>query len=780
SGAPLYELDGSPEVGGFASFRQMANGRKVKKTGDMPSDINYEESVTGRVHTGLLNLDLVGGFIDVNRDDVLQFRGTSDITLKIYDHHVFANTRDEPVQIITVRLNEGRAPIPDLVTRGSYQVRYTAANGSTVYHPAIQAPRWWAFNTDGILGRDNGAVAGDSLSGRFYTWPDVSKLGLYINNPTSAVHLGAQRLPGAKSLLYTKSAGNFSDVQLLPHSTLTLNPLARIAYGPKSDGTGSWNEPWHYGTDTLRTLQPTTGDARLITAKKVVTPSDWSPHRLWNDEDEYLAHNFSSYNASNEPGFDRGTSVNSTTGDNTVRALPQKVTADPARSPDVPFTDVAARAVQKYYDFDDSDPGGRIGPFINKADEGNYSVGDIKFTDWTDKRRWRTTYFRADSGERYASATGSYFTPNRMVPSAVVMGSLPSYVWGNKSESGAWTNLLFRPYLSYPSQETGSAFNSASTHPGEESPPDHYLLDLFWMPVVEPYAISEPLSTAGKINLNYQIMPFTHIRRATGLHAAMKGELMAAMPNSDYDLSKSVKTSWRGTSGSTPPLFRSEASAGESKYWHHEIVVDRFKPESKLWWQQNINERVQGTLREFEERFNFGVGDSGGTLPAGFRGGLFRTTSQICEVHLIPSPVSGSSNDTNISASDVSNYSSRLDNLAKFWGQHCSTGDNTRERPYANLYQKFTTRSNTFRVHVRAQSIRKALRSVAANTFDPNLDTVSAEFRGSFLLERYIDQADLAAAKDEVNYAEASDPLSKKPLENYYRFRVIESKRFAP
>ena len=31
------------------------------------------------------------------------------------------------------------------------------------------------------------------------------------------------------------------------------------------------------------------------------------------------------------------------------------------------------------------------------------------------------------------------------------------------------------------------------------------------MPFVEPYLISEPLSTAGRVNLNYQIAPFSYI-----------------------------------------------------------------------------------------------------------------------------------------------------------------------------------------------------------------------------------------------------------------------------
>jgi hypothetical protein len=54
--------------------------------------------------------------------------------------------------------------------------------------------------------------------------------------------------------------------------------------------------------------------------------------------------------------------------------------------------------------------------------------------------------------------------------------------------------------------------------------PDHLMLDLFWMPAVEPYAISDSFSTAGKINLNYQIQPFTYIDRNTALVCLMKPE----------------------------------------------------------------------------------------------------------------------------------------------------------------------------------------------------------------------------------------------------------------
>ena len=48
-------------------------------------------------------------------------------------------------------------------------------------------------------------------------------------------------------------------------------------------------------------------------------------------------------------------------------------------------------------------------------------------------------------------------------------------------------------------------------------------MDLFWMPEVEPYAISDCFSTAGKINMNYQIVPFTYITRNTALYCLIHG-----------------------------------------------------------------------------------------------------------------------------------------------------------------------------------------------------------------------------------------------------------------
>src|SRR6476619_3056320 len=102
-----------------------------------------------------------------------------------------------------------------------------------------------------------------------------------------------------------------------------------------------------------------------------------------------------------------------------------------------------------------------------------------------------------------------------------------------------WQTLLF-----HPDRESGT------THPVAKSPPDHLLLDLFHLPVVEPYAISEPFSTAGKINMNYVIAPFgyakgdegtnpgttnkrSYLRRDTGLRGVLKSTKLMAVRTSE-------------------------------------------------------------------------------------------------------------------------------------------------------------------------------------------------------------------------------------------------------
>jgi uncharacterized protein (TIGR02600 family) len=296
-------------------------------------------------------------------------------------------------------------------------------------------------------------------------------------------------------------------------------------------------------------------------------------------------------------------------------------------------------------------------------------------------------------------------------------------------------------------------------------------MDLFWMPVVEPYAVSEPFSTAGKVNINYQIVPFNHIRRATGIHAVLKGEMIKAVPTTDapnYNVMPG-STKFLEADGYTyrqpwTDLGANQVSGANLKRWHRQIDIEkRTDPTTAV---------VTGTLSQFENRFNFiqAAGEADMAPPPALAG-LFRTASQICEVHLLPQKITGGDGaDTGGSGSyKVSEMSS------VFWAARRLTGDNVRERPYANIYGKITTQSNTFRVHFRAQALKKA-RSSTKNTFNPDVDAVLTDYRGSALIERRIDPSDSRIP----DYGASLSPVGLPPLDDFYRFRVLEMKRFMP
>lgn len=356
-------------------------------------------------------------------------------------------------------------------------------------------------------------------------------------------------------------------------------------------------------------------------------------------------------------------------------------------------------ASQRFGDFDEA-PGTLInGPFINKPDEGSLyrdNVGSAYFgRDWM-----------------YAETNRNYFSPNRMIPSPGMFGSLPRGV----KRQRPWETLLFRPDI------TNDIHQS---HPGSgPGIPDHVLLDFFWMPVVEPYAISEPFSTAGKINLNYQILPFRHIRRATGLHALLKEEKVMAIPTDDAGWSVNGN--------------RREAHG--------------------FFWNRDLD--VNATLRDFDKKF-----ESENTL--------FRSASQICEMHLVPEVEPASRRPDPATFRDGN--SDNQERMNDFWLAHRATGDNLRERPYTNLYSRLTTQSNTWRVHYRVQTLKKS-RGSEFDQFDSTMDSVVGEKRGSAIIERYIDPRD----PDLPDYAAASDPLSLPPLDKFYRYRIVNAQTFAP
>jgi hypothetical protein len=101
------------------------------------------------------------------------------------------------------------------------------------------------------------------------------------------------------------------------------------------------------------------------------------------------------------------------------------------------------------------------------------------------------------------------------------------------------------------------------------------------------------------------------------------------------------------------------------------------------------------------------------------------------------------------------------------------TGDNTRESPYNQLYPRLTTKSNIYQVHYRVQVLKKA-RSTAAAEWNEETDTITAEQRGSAIIERYLDPND-SSLPDFI-----AKPDQDGSLDDHYRFRVIGRKTFTP
>jgi hypothetical protein len=106
---------------------------------------------------------------------------------------------------------------------------------------------------------------------------------------------------------------------------------------------------------------------------------------------------------------------------------------------------------------------------------------------------------------------------------------------------------------------------------------------------------------------------------------------------------------------------------------------------------------------------------------------------------------------------------------------HSITGDNLREKPYGDLYPRLTTKSNTYTVHMRVQTLRKKPGPNHA-VWDEVSDQVTSEYRGSSTIERYIDPHDPRFDGNHPDYID----VDKKSLEPAYRFRVVNSKRFQP
>lgn len=349
------------------------------------------------------------------------------------------------------------------------------------------------------------------------------------------------------------------------------------------------------------------------------------------------------------------------------------------------------------------------GSYPNKVDEGN----TVFFYTRQGVPKGILPYFGT---EQYQESGPAHFSPNRQVPSAVMFGSLPSRVIAQNP----WETLLFCPNP------------AGAKHRGMiEMPKDHLLLDLFHMPVVEPYAISEPFSTAGKINPNYQLAPFTYIQRTTAFRAALHALRVTAIPVGDAPSYKNAPVN-----NTNPPK-------------NYRLLVDR-----------------DATVAAIDNFFETNKTDP--------NGGFFKSASQICERFIYPAGVV--SPGTKPSAAETE--------ITKFWDQNILTGDNLREKPYADLYPRLTTKSNTYTVHFRVQTLRQRPRAAAGDyaKWEEGKDGLLGEYRGSTTIERYVDPQDRRFDKTDPETTAKNDfvDVEKDSLEAAYRFRIVLSKKFSP
>lgn len=421
--------------------------------------------------------------------------------------------------------------------------------------------------------------------------------------------------------------------------------------------------------DVVRTVLPRHGDYRIVAGQADVPSNLFVKHPAYDDLNKQVASNLSN---SNNPPAEQGSDVSG-----------KYFSTLSYTGVDIPSNAALVDRPESTGDVDNSLPGCVDGAFVNKPDEGNIfrnTPADIPY--------FSNTESQTDPGS-------TFFSPSRMMPSPGMFGSLPTGVKAGKP----WQTLLFRPQV---------------THPGAASPKDYLLLDLFWMPVVEPYAISDRFSTAGKINLNYQIIPFTYITRNSALQALLKSEKVGVVKNSDYATFKwNVKTA-------LPP-----GTVAESRY-----PIDNDQ-----------------TLTQFQTKFT--------------NGEVFKSAAEICDIHIVPKMTPA------VTAASMA---------STFWAGAIATGENLRERIYTTLYPRLTTKSNTYTIHYRTQSLKKVPGS-NAGVWTEGKDVITGEYRGSTTIERFIDPNSTAIP----DYAASPTSIpSRKTLDQFYKWRVVESRQFAP
>jgi hypothetical protein len=446
------------------------------------------------------------------------------------------------------------------------------------------------------------------------------------------------------------------------------------------------------------------GDLRLGASRKIVPSSYYAPRdpAVWGTATRWV-HAFNTGHGDNNHlyGFStsRGVLAKGSEGvthtNNKYQILPSGIKGVTMKDGQNGDWD---RGISKHMD----------GAFGNKVDEGN-----VYFEYTNNTVSYRVPYFRG----RGIEETGqSFFSPNRQLSSPVMFGSLPTGVQSGKP----WQTLLFRPD------------RSTTPHPGASIPEDHLLLDFFHLPIVEPFAISEPFATSGKVNLNYVMAPFGYLTiPGKNLPRSRPGTGTAA-PTSYIHRDTALRGVLRSTKIMAVP-----AAAGS--YAHIEQCL-----QDGTKYRFDIDE--DETIAHIQKRL------------LDPRRGLFRSASEICTVDLYP-------------------IGPAVSNWQQFWDTtYTQTGDNMRERPYSYIYPRVTTKSNVYTIHMRCQAVTIAPTAKVDGKIDyKNVKEedvkVQAEYRGSAIIERFVDPNDLELKRYKFEQGSV-DP--------YYRFRVIANKQFNP
>jgi uncharacterized protein (TIGR02600 family) len=477
--------------------------------------------------------------------------------------------------------------------------------------------------------------------------------------------------------------------------------------------------------DMVRGLELGHGDLRLLALHGTNAKNAFIPHKDYDSTSRAQAHSLLGSGGSTQFFYDEGQTYKTRgflagtpeqyNGGTQTLYFPQ------APSRFSPKPESKYLAVPSPSDFSTGIGSEGDGPHVIKADEGNSSFTGMNWG-LSAHQPYQNQLFPWDN------ALSDAFSPNRQVASAVQLGTLPA----KGASDIEWRTLLFRPDI------------AINTHPGADSPADSALLDLFWMPVVDPYPISQPLSTAGKVNMNSQIAPFTYVERTTALLGALKSVKVMALPNQ-----KDHPYKWAQY---TPNAAKS--------FWPMSYLYDVDATKTMLF---------------FNERFMSSNPDEN----------AFRSPSEICSIPLVPKQnvrsVVGTGHADNppdhpIATANIgtaTNAGSLRAAIKDFWSNNVLTGDNVFEAPYNHLYPRLTTQSNTFTVYVRAQSLQ-VLPGTPLSNLPENRIKVSGEYRGSFAVERYIDPSNPQIP----DFASASN--FSKTLYPFYKFRVKGSRQFLP